>query len=1771
VSGPAAVPSGRGPGASQGSARSPAFTGPLLVLVALGLVLRLVLVILLPGSGFANDLASFQGWAANLAAQGPWGFYERPFFHDYTPGYLYVLWLLGYVGQLLGGLGDLVKLPAIVADLVNAWLVALMLRDLGASSRQALGGAALVLFLPITWFDSVVWGQVDSVGVVFVLLGLRALWQDRREWAAVWAVVAAVTKPQLGILAVVVAAVVVGRSLGIPWRRLPSEEWEESEGSAEEVAVALGARPRSTGWLGQLFANPGPIRIVTTATAGVVTAALLALPFKLTLVDLLVVIIRAAGGYPYLTVNAYNPWALVSWNGAGLATNGAWLCDALAPGSGCTDPAAVVTVGPLWAVVVGTGLLLAVVLAVGVLVALRPDPLPILVAFVVLAVAFFVVPTRVHERYLYPFFLAGAVLAVRFPRWRWAYGLLAAANFANLYVVLTTLYPGNPSISDWLGVGSLLRSSPGVTAAAMAHLAGFLWVGLQLRPRSLAALEAEATESAWREAEGGPGVQESGAAEPGLRTAAGPAIVREAVAQPPGTRGGAGPAAANLPPSNAGPLAALWARLTAPPRRPDRSGGLAGESGGRLDRLDLWMLAVIIVAALVSRTFRLDQPFQMHFDEVYHARTATEFLQFWRYGEPHSIYEYTHPHLAKYLIAAGIVAFANDHVAATATIPGPVRDAVVEARWEDPSEPSARSGDRLYVADGSGVTAYDLTSRLPVARLAWPGATAVAIDPVNHRLFVGASDGRIGVLETATALDPLRWGASAGGLAFRPLADARMEVRRLVVPSDGATLVAVGRDAVVGIDAGDGTILGRLSVPDATAVAEAGTAEALVAPAGQVADPVAVARQLAALTGGDAATYRDRLAHHEAQVALLPITDPTLRERLSTAIADGRLAGLEIVSLPRLAAAGRDGLQFFLPALPTELSHLTIAGPVTGLAAVSGVQDNPTLYLAAGREVTVVDLGSAPNATPTIAATIPMPGPVEDVRFNPASELVHVLGETAAGGPTVYVIEPHGNAVFADATLPFRPAVWVADVAPATPAADREQLLLFAPDGEVAALPIGGYAFAWRFPGVIAGALTAALVYLLARILFRRRSVGILAGLFFLVDGMAFVQSRIAMNDVYVSLFITAAYTVLAALWTGALRGRWAPWLIPPVIGLLLGLGLASKWVAAYALGGIGILLLARSALGRIVLVAGFILVTTVLGYIAISVPSGASSGGNYTFLLLMIGLTLLVTVVSVAHPVAWSREETRFILVAPALLGGLLAAAGLVAAAAGISLPGRLPVVPMGVGLVVAGLVLAAVLWAVGRRGVGPLAVPPEPDDPAAHLPPPAPPPPPWLRIGWLAGLPVLWAAVSLLLIPVVVYVVSYLPWVALGNRLTDTWPPGHDGQTLLQLTVAMYDYHNNLRAAHPAASPWWAWPFDLKPVWFYQGAFAGDTAAAIYDAGNLVVWWLGVPAIALAAWQAFRRRSLGLALVVVGFACQWLPWARIDRATFQYHYYTAVPFLVVALGYLAAELWHGPSRATWLVVRLSAALAVVAPPLLWLLRSPLCAVVGVERARPNSEVCVGNPGDLVVTANVAALVLVMAVAVLLLVWQFLHLDRAPGTAGARRPASRLAAMLATAVGTVVALSLVGLLFGDQVVFSFRRFPPELVALLLTVALAGAAWVVLGARDPRRFAAGLVVAAVAWFVVWYPNLAALPLPSTIANAYQGLLPTYVWAFQFPVNLDPPVAPPPLLALPPFLLLVALTVTVLIVAYSTWSWRVALAERELSRAEPSARGTTPIS
>ena len=60
-------------------------------------------------------------------------------------------------------------------------------------------------------------------------------------------------------------------------------------------------------------------------------------------------------------------------------------------------------------------------------------------------------------------------------------------------------------------------------------------------------------------------------------------------------------------------------------------------------------------------------------------------------------------------------------------------------------------------------------------------------------------------------------------------------------------------------------------------------------------------------------------------------------------------------------------------------------------------------------------------------------------------------------------------------------------------------------------------------------------------------------------------------------------------------------------------------------------------------------------------------------------------------------------------------------------------------------------------------------------------------------------------------------------NHQIVRAGRPGHTGQTLLDLTGQMYGYHNGLTAAHPASSPWWAWPLNLKPVWFYQEGLGG------------------------------------------------------------------------------------------------------------------------------------------------------------------------------------------------------------------------------------------------------------------------------------------------------------------------------------------------------------
>ncbi|MGZ8438885.1 MAG: hypothetical protein ACXWXR_10165, partial [Candidatus Limnocylindrales bacterium] len=197
------------------------------ILIVLGVLLRAVIGgIYMPQSGFRIDVGDFNAWAQRLASGGPGHFYAPDYFGDYPPGYMYVLWLLGSIGEWLrpvaGTLitGGLVKVPGILADAGVAWLLFAFARRFGngwlgswSGERIGLVAAAIYLFNPGTIFNSSVWGQVDSVGALAAVGTIYLLARGWTEAAAVGAVIALLVKFQFGFLVPIVAIVGIKRHL----------------------------------------------------------------------------------------------------------------------------------------------------------------------------------------------------------------------------------------------------------------------------------------------------------------------------------------------------------------------------------------------------------------------------------------------------------------------------------------------------------------------------------------------------------------------------------------------------------------------------------------------------------------------------------------------------------------------------------------------------------------------------------------------------------------------------------------------------------------------------------------------------------------------------------------------------------------------------------------------------------------------------------------------------------------------------------------------------------------------------------------------------------------------------------------------------------------------------------------------------------------------------------------------------------------------------------------------------------------------------------------------------------------------------------------------------------------------------------------------------------------------------------------------------------------------------------------------------------------------
>ncbi|BDE06893.1 hypothetical protein WPS_21690 [Vulcanimicrobium alpinum] len=541
-----------------------AFNVPLFSILGIGLVLRLLFI---GSDGFHNDVAAFESWTVTLRDNPPWAFYAKSGFADYPPGYFVVLWVLAKCYAALSALGGndaahgygllktMIKLPAITMDLVDAGVVYAIVRRY-AAPQIALIGTALLAFNPAAIYVSSYWGQVDSISWGLVLIGVWCLLRAgddpakttaRIAWA--WAALAfsVLIKPQ-------------GATIGLLFLAYPFA-------TADAVVRAQRLRGTAAG--------------IGAALALAVFAGLVFHPNADVLRWLFERYRFGSNVYPYTSVNAFNLYAVA---------HNFWQPDDAPLQLGSLSLGAL----SVWGVALVAG---ATMLVTGRYLQRRDDR-ALIEGALLCALAFFVLATRMHERYVYGAFLLTMPL-VAFGRTGWIASItLTVTMYLNLayslaYQTVMEQHTQGVDATNLWGAGAHLLS--------LANVVLFFWLGY----RYLGSAEQRA-------------VPIPAAAPVPAGAEAGDAWLRRLVAS---------------------------GRAWFSPRE-----GIAS-----LTRTDWLAIAAFVAVAFAIAIVNYGWPPERIFDEIYFARAGEEYLR------GINQFEWTHPPFTKLVIALSMLLFGGLH------------------------------------------------------------------------------------------------------------------------------------------------------------------------------------------------------------------------------------------------------------------------------------------------------------------------------------------------------------------------------------------------------------------------------------------------------------------------------------------------------------------------------------------------------------------------------------------------------------------------------------------------------------------------------------------------------------------------------------------------------------------------------------------------------------------------------------------------------------------------------------------------------------------------------------------------------------------------------------------------------------------------------------------------------------------------------------------------------------------------------------------------------
>ncbi len=365
-----------------------------------GLAIRLLLV---NHGVYQGDAQIFRGWAVRLATSPLSDFYSSVRSADHLPGDLWFLWGVAHVWRSLSpemnvqapGFLFLLKLVPAVADVGIGVFLFLIGRSFGGS-RTGLIAAGLFMFNPASIFLTGVWGQWDSVSAFFMLVGLWLLLRGSPEWSLPVFTYAALIKPQLGLFFVLVG------SAWLCWTFRRPDRVEHLPGGWRNRTIRLVIGGIIS--LGVFLAVDLPFSV-----------GLPLLPTRWTIFERMS---YALDRHTSISANAFNLWGVF-----GKASNSTALTDSAAFAAGISYQH--------W----GEILLGVATLVVLVLFWLRPTRSMALWGSLAITFSLFMLPTRIHERYLMPAMVLAVLVVAIAPNLRWLGVVLSLTYFANIFYV----------------------------------------------------------------------------------------------------------------------------------------------------------------------------------------------------------------------------------------------------------------------------------------------------------------------------------------------------------------------------------------------------------------------------------------------------------------------------------------------------------------------------------------------------------------------------------------------------------------------------------------------------------------------------------------------------------------------------------------------------------------------------------------------------------------------------------------------------------------------------------------------------------------------------------------------------------------------------------------------------------------------------------------------------------------------------------------------------------------------------------------------------------------------------------------------------------------------------------------------------------------------------------------------------------------------------------------------------------------------------------------